>query len=184
MATYKETTNCLLFFSPQDFLASVNKLFEYKFDKVPDQNKYILLYRPVNTTEWKKKPISFCLKNHSIQKENNYYHLVTQEGNTDEDMLVLDIKEYLVKLVADNNNQPRLDDHISKIRLWEPYGWKAEKELEFLKEPGLLTIRLGNGYGVTKDGNTYYGVNLGFNSWRHKTVLSRKRRLPDTNETV
>ena len=61
------------------------------------------MYRPVNTTEWKKKPISFCLKNHSIQKENNYYHLVTQEGNTDEDMFVLDIKEYLVKLVADNN---------------------------------------------------------------------------------
>ena len=96
MATYKETANCLLFFSPQDFLASVNKLFEYKFDKVPDQNKYIFMYRPVNTTEWKKKPISFCLKNHSIQKENNAYRLVTQEGNTDEGMSVLDIKEYLV----------------------------------------------------------------------------------------
>ena len=54
------------------------------------------MYRPDNTTEWKKKPISFCLKNHSIQKENNAYRLVTQEGNTDEDMSVLDIKEYLV----------------------------------------------------------------------------------------
>ena len=82
MATYKELSKCILFYSAKDFLDSINKLFEYKFDKVPDQNKYILMYRPINTTEWKVKAISFCVKNHSVQREDDNYRLVKSIGNT------------------------------------------------------------------------------------------------------
>ena len=101
MATYKETSKCILFYSPKDFLDSINKLFEYKFDKVPDQNKYIFMYRPINTTEWKVKAISFCLKNYAVQREDDKYRLVTNIGNTDEDIFILDIKEYLENLMTE-----------------------------------------------------------------------------------
>ena len=139
MATYKELSKCISFYSAKDFLDSINKLFEYKFDKVPGQNKYILMYRPINTTEWKVKAISFCVKNHTVQKEDDNYRLVTSIGNTDEDMFILDIKEYLENLMVENKTQ-RVAEDISKIRLGTPYGWTDEKEFQFLKEPGLLTL--------------------------------------------
>ena len=183
MATYKELSKCILFYSAKDFLDSINKLFEYKFDKVPDQNKYIFMYRPINTTEWKVKAISFCVKNHAVQKEDDNYRLVTSIGNTDEDMFILDIKEYLENLMAENKTQRAAED-ISKIRLGTPYAWTDEKEFQFLKEPGLLTLRIGNGWSTTKESGVYYNVGFGFNAWKHKTIQSRKRRLNETNETV
>ena len=102
-----------MFYSAKDFLDSINKLFEYKFDKVPDQNKRIFMYGPINTTEWKVKAISFCLKNHAIQREDDNYRLVTNIGNTDEDIFILDIKEYLENLMTESKTQRPAED-ISK----------------------------------------------------------------------
>ena len=141
------------------------------------------MYRPINTTEWKVKAISFCVKNHAVQKEDDNYRLVTSIGNTDEDMFILDIKEYLENLMAENKTQ-RVAEDISKIRLGTPYAWTDEKEFQFLKEPGLLTLRIGNGWSTTKEYGVYYNVGFGFNAWKHKTIQSRKRRLTETNETV
>ena len=85
--------------------------------------------------------------------------------------------------MAENETQRPAED-ISKIRLGTPYGWTDEKEFQFLKEPGLLTIRIGNGWSTTKESGVYYNVGFGFNAQKHKTIQSRKRRLTETNETV
>jgi uncharacterized protein (DUF1919 family) len=130
MTTSKETSKYILFYSAKDFLDSINKLFEYKFDKVPDQNKYIFMHRPINTTEWKVKAIPFCLKNHAVQRENDNYRLVTNIGNTDEDIFILDIKEYLENLMTETKTQ-RPAENISKIKLGTPYAWTDEKEFQF-----------------------------------------------------
>ena len=174
MATYKETSKCILFYSAKDFLDSINKLFEYKFDKVPDQNKYIFMYGPINTTEWKVKAISFCLKNHAIQREDDNYRLVTNIGNTDEDIFILDIKEYLENLMTEYKTQRPAED-ISKTGLGTPYAWTDEKEFQFSKELGLLTIRIGNSWSTTKESGVYYNVGFGFNARHHGDLLSRAR---------
>jgi predicted methyltransferase len=118
------------------------------------------MYRPINTTEWKVEAISLCLKNHAVQREDDNYRLVTNIGNTDEDIFILDIKEYLENLMTEVKTQKAADD-ISKIRLGTPYAWTDEKEFQFLKEPGLLTIRIGNGLSATKEYGVYDNVGFG-----------------------
>ena len=108
------------------------------------------MYRPINTPEWKVKAISFCLKNHAVQREDDIYRLVTNIGNTDEDIFILDIKEYLEYLMTMTKTQRPAED-ISKTGLGTPYAWTDEKEFQFLKEPGLLTMRVGNCWSTTKE---------------------------------
>jgi hypothetical protein len=79
------------------------------------------MYGPINTTECKVKAISFCLKNHAIQREDDNYRLVTNIGNTDEDIFILDIKEYLENLMTESKAQRPAED-ISKTRLGTPYA--------------------------------------------------------------
>ena len=60
MATYKNTNNCLLFFSAKIFLDAVNTLFQFRFVETKDK-KWVLEFRSVDELIWQRKPISICL---------------------------------------------------------------------------------------------------------------------------
>ena len=65
--SFKETSNCLLFFSAKNFLESIGTTFEYRYTKAED-GKFILQFRALKGSEWKTKPVSFCITHHGLKK--------------------------------------------------------------------------------------------------------------------
>ena len=98
MSTYKNTNNCLLFFSAKFFLDSINSIFHFRFVETKD-NKWVLEFRPVDEFIWQRKPISICLKTNQIEfnKDTGYYLIEPNEQNIEEDVQILKVYNYLLQ---------------------------------------------------------------------------------------
>ena len=89
MATYINTNNCLLFFSANFFLDSINTIFQFRFVETK-HNKWVLEFRPVNDIIWQRKPISICLTtNHIESSTDTIYQITPSELNIEEDVQIL-----------------------------------------------------------------------------------------------
>ena len=82
MATaYKNTNNCLLFFTAKNFLDSIDTIFQFRF--VETNHKWVLEFLPINDVIWQRKPISVALTTNHIDfnKDTGYYKIVASENN-------------------------------------------------------------------------------------------------------
>ena len=127
MATYKNTNNCLLFFSAKFFLDAVNTLFQFRFVETKVK-KWVLEFRPVDELIWQRKPISICLTSNQIElnQDTGYYHIATCENNIEEDVQILKVYYILHELLVEELNKPDmiLPQHcvsVSDLKIWSPY---------------------------------------------------------------
>ena len=60
MATYKNTNNCLLFFTPKNFLDAIDTIFQFRFVQ-SSENKWVLEFKSVADFLWQRKPIFVSL---------------------------------------------------------------------------------------------------------------------------
>ena len=184
MATYKNTNNCLLFFSAKFFLDSINTIFQFRFVETK-HNKWVLEFRPVNELIWQRKPISICLnmKQIDLNKDTGYYHIATCENNIEEDVHILKAYNYLHELLIELLNKPdlNLSAHkvsVSDLKLWSPYHFDNSKFPNWQKQPGQTTLRISNG-GIR---DNYANIYLAFNNWKYiqlakRETSNKKRKL-------
>lgn len=196
MSGCKETTNSLLFFSAKDFLESVGVNFEFRFQKITKRDKYLLQYRRLPSESWEQKPISFCLRYHTVLPGSLHYMFVpievpeiTPAQVEDEAKWILDLTDYLnARLVQATlgqfgHRQPRTYSvtEIAKLRIFAPYGFQRESfPTSWTQIPGLPTIRLGQGYAndydLGKDHTYRCGFFYQFNNWRYQQILDRRTK--------
>jgi len=190
--TSKETSNCLLFFSAKYFLESIGTTFEYRYIRT-EEGKFVFQYRSLQGSEWKAKPVSFCIVNHGIKKvdEESFYTLdATSADAKDEAYAIVNVQDYLNQLMLVNGPVGRTPIHKiykdeSEIKILKPYRFNAASFFNSQKEPGLITLRIGNGWLFDAANDSYYyGANLKFNSWKHVTVKKRKAEIQVYPETA
>ena len=184
MATYKNTNNCLLFFSAKFFLDSVNTLFQFHFVETKD-NKWVLEFRPIDEVIWQRKPISICLINNQIalNQDKAAYYITTCENNVEEDVQILKVYYILHELLVEALNKPDLilPQHcvsVSDLKIFTPYHFDHSKFASWKNQPGQTTLRLSNG-GVR---DNYANIYLAFNNWKYiqlakRETSNRKRKL-------
>ena len=183
MSTYKNTNNCLLFFSANFFLDSINSIFQFRFVESKD-NKWVLEFCPVGEIIWQRKPISICLKTNHIEfnKDTGYYLIVPNEHNIEEDVQLLKAYSTLHDLLVQAINNPELNQSATKIsvsdlKLWAPYHFDHSKFPTWLNQPGQTTLRISN--AACKD--NYANILLAFNNWKYiqlaKRESNKKRKL-------
>jgi len=183
MATYKNTNNCLLFFSAKFFLDSINSIFQFRFVESKD-NKWVLEFCAVGEIIWQRKPISICLKTNHIEfnKDTGYYLIVPNEHNIEEDVQLLKAYSTLHDLLVQAINNPELNQSATKIsvsdlKLWAPYHFDHSKFPTWLNQPGQTTLRISN--AACKD--NYANILLAFNNWKYiqlaKRESNKKRKL-------
>ena len=179
-STYKNTNNCLLFFTAKDFLDAIDTIFNFRF--VETNNKRVLEFRPINELIWQRKPISIALATNQVEyyQDTNNYHLVNTDYNIEEDVQILKAYYVLHQLLVDTLNKPDLllPSHfisVTQIKLFAPYHFDHTTFPDWLKQPGQSTIRISN--AAYK--NNYANINLAFNNWKYITLLQRET----TNKT-
>jgi hypothetical protein len=183
MSTYKNTNNCLLFFSAKFFLDSIDSIFQFRFVESKD-NKWVLEFCPVGEIIWQRKPISICLKTNHIEfnKDTGYYLIVPNEHNIEEDVQLLKAYSTLHDLLVQAINNPELNQSATKIsvsdlKLWAPYHFDHSKFPTWLNQPGQTTLRISN--AACKD--NYANILLAFNNWKYiqlaKRESNKKRKL-------
>ena len=177
MATYKNTNNCLLFFSAKFFLDAVNTLFQFRFVETKDK-KWVLEFRPVDELIWQRKPISICLTNNQIElnQDKASYYITTCENNVEEDVQILKVYYTLHELLVEALNKPNLilPQHcvsVSDLKIFTPYHFDHSKFASWKKQPGQTTLRLSN--GAVR--NNYANIYLAFNNWKYFEVSKRER---------
>ena len=176
MSTYKNTNNCLLFFSAKFFLDSINSIFHFRFVETKD-NKWVLEFRPVDEFIWQRKPISICLKTNQIEfnKDTGYYLIKPNEQNIEEDVQILKVHNTLHELFVGALNKPDLNQSdnkvsVSDLKLWAPYHFDHSKFPTWQNQPGLTTLRLSN--AAFKD--NYANILLAFNNWKYIQLAKRE----------
>ena len=103
--TYKNTNNCLLFFSAKFVLDAIDTIFNFRYVESKD-NKWVLEFRLVNDIIWQRKPISICLTtNHIEPSTDNIYQIKPSELNVEEDVHILKLYYTLHQLFVDVLNQ-------------------------------------------------------------------------------
>ena len=184
MSTYKNTNNCLLFFSAKFFLDSINSIFHFRFVETKD-NKWVLEFRPVDEFIWQRKPISICLKTNQIElnKDTGYYLIKPNEQNIEEDVQILKVHNTLHELFVGALNKPDLNQSANKVsvsdlKIWAPYHFDHSKFLTWQNQPGQTTLRLSN--AAFKD--NYANILLAFNNWKYiqlakRETSNKKRKL-------
>jgi hypothetical protein len=183
MSTYKNTNNCLLFFSANFFLDAINSIFQFRFVESKD-NKWVLEFCPVGEIIWQRKPISICLKTNHIEfnKDTGYYLIVPNEHNIEEDVQFLKAYSTLHDLLVQAINNPELNQSATKIsvsdlKLWAPYHFDHSKFPTWLNQPGQTTLRISN--AACQD--NYANILLAFNNWKYiqlaKRESNKKRKL-------
>jgi hypothetical protein len=178
MSTYKNTNNCLLFFTPKAFLDSVDTIFNYRFVESKD-NKWVLEFRPIGDLVWQRKPVSVCLATNQIvfHEENHSYNLVPKETNIEEDVHILKIYYLLHELLVDTLAKPELilPEHkfaIDQLKIFPPYNFSHCKFDSWLQQPGLNTLRISN--ASFKD--NYANIYMAFNNWKYIQLLKRETK--------
>ena len=187
--TYKNTNNCLLFFSAKFFLDAIDSIFNFRYVESKD-DKWVLEFRPVNELIWQRKPISICLTTNHIEtttNQNIYQITPSENNNIEEDVQILKAYYVLHQLLVDALNKPDLilPSHfisVTQIKLFAPYHFDHTIFPHWLKQPGQSTIRISN--AAYK--NNYANINLAFNNWKYITLLQRetstkKRKLEIEN---
>ena len=187
--TYKNTNNCLLFFSAKFFLDAIDSIFNFRYVESKD-DKWVLEFRPVNELIWQRKPISICLTTNHIEtttNQNIYQITPSENNNIEEDVQILKAYYVLHQLLVDALNKPDLllPSHfisVTQIKLFAPYHFDHTTFPDWLKQPGQSTIRISN--AAYK--NNYANINLAFNNWKYITLLQRetatkKRKLQIEN---
>ena len=184
MATYKNTNNCLLFFSAKFFLDAVNTLFQFRFVETKDK-KWVLEFRPVDELIWQRKPISICLTSNQIElnQDKASYYITTCENNVEEDVQILKVYYILHELLVEALNKPDLilPQHcvsVSDLKIFTPYHFDHSKFASWKNQPGQTTLRLSNG-GVR---DNYANIYLAFNNWKYiqlakRETSNKKRKL-------
>ena len=184
MATYKNTNNCLLFFSAKFFLDAVNTLFQFRFVETKDK-KWVLEFRPVDEVIWQRKPISICLTSNQIElnQDKASYYITTCENNVEEDVQILKVYYILHELLVEALNKPDLilPQHcvsVSDLKIFTPYHFDHSKFPSWKNLPGQTTLRLSNG-GVR---DNYANIYLAFNNWKYiqlakRETSNKKRKL-------
>ena len=193
MSTYKNTNNCLLFFSAKFFLEAVNTLFQFRFVATKEK-KWVLEFRPVNELIWQRKAISICLTSNKIEfkPDQSSYYITTCENNVEEDVHIIKVYYVLHQLLVDALNKPELllPQHfvsVSDLKLFTPYHFDHTKFSSWKRIPGLATLRISNA-GIN---DNYANIYLAFNNWKYirlaKRETSNKKRkleLEEKNEIV
>ena len=187
--TYKNTNNCLLFFSAKFFLDAIDSIFNFRYVESKD-DKWVLEFRAVNELIWQRKPISICLTTNHIETTTNqkvYQITPSDDNNIEEDVQILKAYYVLHQLLVDALNKPDLllPSHfisVTQIKLFAPYHFDYTTFPDWLKQPGQSTIRISN--AAYK--NNYANINLAFNNWKYITLLQRetstkKRKLEIEN---
>ena len=148
--TYKNTNNCLLFFSAKNFLDAIDTIFQFRF--VETNSKWVLEFRPVNELIWLRKPISIALTTNHIEfnKDTENYQIVNNDHNVEEDVHILKVYYTLHQLLVEalNKSDLILPDHhvsVSQLKIFPPYHFENHKFPAWLKEPGQTTLRISNG---------------------------------------
>ena len=88
-STYKNTNNCLLFFTAKFFLDAIDTLFQFQF--VETKDRWILEFRPVGELIWQRNAIFITLTTNHIEQntDTNNYYIVTNDNNVEEDIHIL-----------------------------------------------------------------------------------------------
>ena len=192
-STYKNTNNCLLFYTAKNFLDAIDSLFQFQFVE-SKEGRWILEFRPVGELIWLRKPISIALTTNHIEQntDSKTYYIANNDNNIEEDIHILKTYNYLHALLIEALHNPDLripytKNSVSEIKLFKPYHFDDSKFSNWLKQPGQPTIRISN--GGTKD--NYANVYMAFNNWKYIQLVKRettnkKRKLePEvTNETL
>ena len=111
--TSKETSNCLLFFSAKYFLESIGTTFEYRYTKAED-GKFVLQFRALQGSEWKSKPVSFCIEHHGLKKvdKESFYTLdALTPSAKDEAYAIVNVQDFLNQLMLVNGPVGRTPIH-------------------------------------------------------------------------
>jgi hypothetical protein len=177
----------MVYFSFQQriFLDSIGTTFEYRYTKAED-GKFILQFRTLKGSEWKTKPVSFCITHHGLKKDeaNNFYSLEeTSQDAADEAFAIVNVQDFLNQLMLVNGPVGRTPIHKiykdeSELKIMKPYRFHVQNFFNTLKEPGLICLRAGNGWLFEAGTDSYYyGANLGFNSWKYVALKKRKAEM-------
>ena len=181
--TYKNTNNCLLFFTAKHFLDAIDTIFQFRF--VETNSKWVLEFRPVNELIWLRKPISIALTTNHIEfnKNTENYQIVNNDHNVEEDVYIIKVYYTLHQLLVEalNSADLNLPKHIvsvSDLKIFPPYHFENHKFPAWLKEPGQTTLRISN--GGFKD--NYANIYLAFNNWKYiqlakREATNKKRKL-------
>ena len=110
--TYKNTNNCLLFFSAKFFLDAIDSIFNFRYVESKD-DKWVLDFRAVNELIWQRKPISICLTTNHIETTSNnlVYQITPSDLNIEEDVHILKTYYTLHQLLVESLNEPDLIYH-------------------------------------------------------------------------
>ena len=202
MSGYKENKRSLTFLSAKAFLDSVGTQFEYRFAKLDNREKLVFQYRPVGTEEWLQKYIHIVIHHYNIDAHPvkagyclNASPFCPPEAVDDEGKYLLDMNDFLNHRVLDvtlNTRQPveRPLQNVADLMLYAPMNFDRKNISVVQNKPGLLTIRIDNGWTLDAGANTYfYGAFLKFNAWKHLdgTMTARpklqKRKLEEALPT-
>ena len=193
-STYKNTNNCLLFYTAKFFLDSINTLFQFRFVETKD-NKWVLEFREVNQLIWQRKPVSIALTTNHIEYDKDFknYTIVNNENNIEEDLHILKVYYMLNHLLFEALNKPAdliipdLFISVSQIKIFPPYHFEQHKFPSWSNLPGQPTIRISNAGVKTNYANMYFA----FNNWKYvqlakRETTNKKRKLePEvTTQTV
>ena len=147
--SFKETSNCLLFFSAKNFLESIGTTFEYRYTKAED-GKFILQFRALKGSEWKTKPVSFCITHHGLKKDeaNNFYSLESTSADAaDEAFAIVNVQDFLNQLMLVNGPVGRTPIHKiykdkSELKIMKPYRFHVQNVLIYTKNLVLFVYEL------------------------------------------
>ena len=188
MSTYKNTNNCLLFFSAKFFLEAINTIFQFRFVETKD-NKWVLEFHSLNDLIWQRKPISICLTANYIDIDSsNNYKIVNDDNNVEEDEHLLKAYYTLHSLLVESINKQDLllPQHCvskSDLKIFPPYHFDVNKFSAWKRSPGQVTLRISN--GSLK--NNYANIYLAFNNWKYIQLAKREtsnRKRKSELETV
>ena len=173
--TYKNTNNCLLFFTAKNFLDSIDTIFQFRF--VETNHKWVLEFRPINDVIWQRKPISVALTTNHIDfnKDTGYYKIVASENNIEEDVHLLKTYNYLKAILVQAINKDDLNlsaspVSVADLKLYAPYHFDDKTFPDWLKQPGKPTLRISNGGVKDNYANNY----IAFNNWKYIEIAKRE----------
>ena len=199
-ATKYETKGALTFISAKEFLDVAGDTIHLEFGEYTRGN-FPLNYREGQEPQLFHKAILFCLHHHKFQyhvqsdievNQHNSYkpflEFVPLEGHTPENIkaeeqYILDAMDYCHNRMLDRAKLhaptttfiPPQYNSLSQVKLFAPYKFKPESLPTLLEDPGLLTIRLNNGWVMApQDGKpAYYGMYIQFGAYKFKNHLPR-----------
>jgi hypothetical protein len=199
-ATKYESRGALTFISAKEFLEAAGDSLHLEFGEY-NRGNFPLNYREGDKPQAFHKAILFCIHHHQIQyhvKSDNevnmhnsykpFLEFVPLAGHAPEDikseeLCILDLMDYCHKRMLerailhapDTTFLPPQHNTLSQVKVFAPYKFKTDTLPALLEEPGLLTIRLNNGWVMAPqdDKPAYYGMYIQFGAYKFKNHLPK-----------